>query len=368
MLFCAIASRNKWFFNPSKRNSFFSVEVFFLLLSFTLVFGARYDVGEDYLAYLENYLEVMQGVDWVSHFEWGFAFITNILANCGVHYFFYFSLLAFLQVFCIFYAFRTYKPVYPFLVLTLILSCVFLSLMNGMRQEIVSCLFLCTILFIDKKQPLRFYLLLFLAALFHKSALMLIIVYPIFRIKKSYFNNTYWQLILLLFALVLMYSGFLGKIFMKFEGGMMLLGYGRYYDSLALGRQELVSLEKPRGLGFLITLLMNIIIISYNRQLESYFTPRLSWFPILYNLFFIGVLLFYIKNGSMLFQRAALYLTRLQYVVGAFALDYLFSTGGKNRTNYLFFFVLLLLYVLTFIANFYRMEENTMLYTFFLQH
>lgn len=52
-----------------------------MLLSFAVVFGMRYDVGEDHLGYLDGYINPFLHKEY----EPLFALIRDTLSNAGVH-------------------------------------------------------------------------------------------------------------------------------------------------------------------------------------------------------------------------------------------------------------------------------------------
>ena len=70
-----------------------------MLLSFAVVFGMRYDVGEDHLGYLDGYINPFLHKEY----EPLFALIRDTLSNAGVHPIVFFAVCAFIQVFCLFY-------------------------------------------------------------------------------------------------------------------------------------------------------------------------------------------------------------------------------------------------------------------------
>ena len=157
------------------------------MLLFAVVFGMRYGVGVDHLGYLDDYKDILNSQHSGKIMEPAFAFITNLFAAASLHYSFYFSFLAFLQIFFLFYTFkRNEERVLPFLVLTLILGGVYLSYMNGIRQQLAFCIFVFSLEFIFKRKPIKHYLLILLAFMFHSSALLLLPIYFLFQLKKKF--------------------------------------------------------------------------------------------------------------------------------------------------------------------------------------
>ncbi|PKR80298.1 hypothetical protein CW751_10630 [Brumimicrobium salinarum] len=93
-----------------ENKSFWKIYIILPLILFAIVFGMRYDVGVDHLDYLNAY---KQRVD-VSKGEPLFDIITHFFQGLNLHYVYYFSFLAFIQVFLFFYAFKNEKYLFPF--------------------------------------------------------------------------------------------------------------------------------------------------------------------------------------------------------------------------------------------------------------
>ena len=88
------ATKREYYLYQSSRKklSLWNSEYILLLTIFALVVGMRYNVGVDYLTYLEEYLNLQNDRNTIrDSFEPGFLFITKLFAKLGIHYTFYFS-------------------------------------------------------------------------------------------------------------------------------------------------------------------------------------------------------------------------------------------------------------------------------------
>ena len=126
-----------------------------MLLSFAVVFGMRYDVGEDHLGYLDGYINPFLHKEY----EPLFALIRDTLSNAGVHPIVFFAVCAFIQVFCLFYFMKDCKFLYPALIVSLFMGQFFIHWMNGIRQDIAGCIFLCAITCVIDKRIVGFFTL-----------------------------------------------------------------------------------------------------------------------------------------------------------------------------------------------------------------
>lgn len=93
---------------------------------------------------------------------------------------------------------------------------VFLLNFSGLRQSIAIGITALSFNFIKEKKPIKFLLLVIVATLFHKSAIIFIAMYPIYNIKL----NKFWQVM----SLVFLGAVYLARI-QLFNLAMYILGY-----------------------------------------------------------------------------------------------------------------------------------------------
>jgi hypothetical protein len=158
----------------------------FLNVSFLLIFlflALRYNYGNDYPAYLEEFLRIneyteIQYFDETEHFEAGWLFLSRLFKPLG-----FFAMTAVLAAFNCFVYYRLIKkyvsPVYYWLAVFLYVFEPGFMLIHSsaMRQSVAICLFLFSIDYLYKKDAVRYFLCIGLASLFHSSALVLLPVY-----------------------------------------------------------------------------------------------------------------------------------------------------------------------------------------------
>lgn len=249
MLLCSVvASKNSSHVSLSGQliqKSFWRFETLFPLLLFAVIFGMRYNVGVDYLGYLEGYL-------WKQHVSKGellFDLLSEIGWKLNLHYTVYFGILALIQVFFFFYAFKDERYLYPFLVFFLFTNGDWQFWMNGIRQALAMCIWIFSIKYIEEKKFWKYFLWCIIAMLFHRSAAILIIFYPILRNGKDYFKSIPLQLLMLAGAFIIQYL--FSSLFIYLESLINsyanIIGGGVYsgYDLEAI--QE--SFVEPKGTG-----------------------------------------------------------------------------------------------------------------------
>lgn len=332
------------------------------MLLFTLVFGMRYGVGIDYNAYLDIYedWDYLSTTEYGERVEPGFQLVIYLCRALSLDVVGYFSILAFLQIFFLFLAFRDAKEPFSFMCLTLIFTgLAMVSFMNGIRQNIAFCIFIFAIRYIESKSFFKYLLLIALATLFHKSAVILLPLYFVWMIKREWFSNVYVQLVLLLLSFCVVFINPIQAIIGYVDDFIVLLGYDDYLDSDRMeGAREL-------GMTDMFQLLIYVIIILQSGKMKKYFQS--DFFNILYDLFFIGVCLGYVFIGSMMFGRVILYFTNISFIMLGYVLAYLHKTWRYSLGN-VYSYVLLILFVgVLFGRIMLHASENTTQYVFYFQ-
>jgi len=219
-------------FQVGHRLTFWNWEIVASLALFALVSGVRWNVGVDHLSYLREYLHAQAYGTTIKDFEIGFKLLTQGMALLGFHYAFYFGLLAFLQLFCIYQTFKDERYLLPYVGLTVVLGFHYLSWMNGIRQMLAATIFLFSIQFIVRRKLAPFVSMIVLASLFHMSSLMLL---PLYLLpNKDFLNN---RLLVAIASVFFFYIGMDPNWIALVEKYMSLvigwLGYEGYSENIS---------------------------------------------------------------------------------------------------------------------------------------
>lgn len=328
----------------------------FPCLLFAFVFGCRFNVGMDYHAY---YLDYLYGIGSREH-EIGFALIKSFFKENNFHFAFYFGFVALLQIFFFMLAFRKRAYLYTYIVAALMLSCIELGWMNGMRQSIATCVFVYATTFIEKKEPKKYVLAILFAMLFHNSAIILLPMYfitylPILKNKKI----SIAIYILALFVNTLPVESF-DRLFTE---AARILGYSETYSA----EDALTEVENGgTGLARLVLNTIFLTIVIYSDKLKEFFKNDERWFTIIYNLYIIGMF------GNMSFNRCVMlnrpfgYFRVFWCVMFAILIYYLAKHRTKNNNLARIFLITLI--TLTFIACMLSGKTTMMEFNFFWEN
>ncbi|MBU3808380.1 MAG: EpsG family protein [Candidatus Phocaeicola faecipullorum] len=342
---------------------FWNTETILSLLVFGFIAGARYNVGVDHLSYLEEYLFIQEtGNPFRDTFESGFLFIAKLFAGLDLHYFFFFAFWAILQIGFIYYALRDRRFLLPYIALLIMLGPYFLNWMNGIRQCVVMCLFVVLIGFIVKRKFIYYAVGILLAALVHKSALILLPLYFIFYKEYKLTNRRFLLLILCICIILGMFSSYWLNSLIYIDGVLSFLGYDAYAESIYKMTSEGV-LMRSFGPSRLIILITDITIIWFYPDMKKYMSDD-KYLPVFFFLFLLGTFLSNLFiNTSHIFLRPIEYFTIFRLPMTAYLLYYL----KKDRSIwvFLFFSVIIFSYIFFSILKAHLMPVGSNLFTLY---
>lgn len=352
------------------KSSFWKFETIFPLLIFAVIFGMRYDVGVDHISYLDKYLWKEQ----IGKNDLIFDLLTEIGWKLNIHFVFYFSILAFIQVFFFFYAFKDERYLFPFLVFFLFTNGEFLFWMNGIRQALAMCIWIFSLKYIEEKKIWKYLLWGIVAILFHKSAIILLIFYPILRNGKEYFKSIPFQLILIVAAFVfqMLFSGVIIMFEPVIGYYMNLLGADLYHSYNIEGLMNSYREGTGTGLVYLFRIALNVLIVLFSKKLKFYYNSKR--YNILYFFFIIGLITTYMFPGGYIsFTRPFRYFYIFQSIMYAFLLYYLYKTkfkySPKGKIRALMYYGLIIIFIGVFYLSHITSNENASLwYQFFFDH
>ncbi len=335
-----------------------------IMLSFSIMMGLRYDVGTDYMAYQEGYIynyDVGKG-------EVLFNWIRELFNRFDFHYATYFSFLAFLNISFFLLAFKRDYFILPLLLFFLITNGDWLFWMNGIRQAIAMCIWIYALQFIERKSFWMYLCWCSIAFGFHKSAIILIPIYPIIRNGKDYFNSIKLQLLLFAGAFLVQYSfgSFLERLGPLIQYYQAELTRGTYNYSTEVFQEEASSSVEGSGMAYFFRVFLIVIVIIYSKKLKEYYNS--TWFNILYFLFFIGILTQHIfPLGSTILTRPFRYFFIFKGIMFAYLVYYLLKNESPNSKIWgiaLIFIFLAIFYLNIMTAN----EHSHVWYQFYFGH
>lgn len=324
------------------------------VLIFATVFGARYNVGIDHLSYLSIYQEYGKGYEVRDTFEPGFVWINKFYTGLGLHFFFYFFTFALLQILFIVLALQRWKETIPFVFFVLMCG-PFMGWMNIMRQEIVVCIFIWLIMTIEKRNFLNYTLWIIACAFFfHKSAIILIPLYPLIKSGRNYSGPVKFQLIIFSICLFMGYTHF---ILTKLEGVAqlaVLIGYGENYGDID-NFDVFFKHDYNWGIRSWLNILLIYFTILISNTVKDYYKDKSV--VSLYTLFFWGSCCSTVTMGIDVIGRIFTYFSGLAFVVYGLSLYLLWRKRKESQKVMLRYLGYTLLNLLVFFGTLYGAAE-----------
>lgn len=297
-----------WFVSLDKR---FRIPALILLVLFI---GLRWNVGTDFMSYLDIFN--LSGTPLYSSLpvEWGYLWLNRIFAS----YEFSFSAVTMVQAIWvmtfIYLGLKDYS-FYPFSILIFLLdiNCGYTSTVNIMRQAMAMAILFFAIKYIVEHSFYKYLICVLIACCFHISA---IIALPIYFLNRFTFN----QWILTLIYLIV----FAGSIFRVWDtminNIMSMTLYGGYLYS-----QYNTAVESNSGIIMIIWRAFSLLIILNYNKIAAY-NPSSKVYLNIYCVFSILRDLF---STNLVIVRLILYFQLSELIV----IPILFLVLLKNRNS-----------------------------------
>jgi hypothetical protein len=231
------------------------------------------EFGPDTLSYVSDYLSLsyINILDLWGNFDKDpfFFLFSKIISLFGVSYQVWLAIIAAIFIFSVSkLIYRYSSEAYLSFIVLLSLEYLFFSL-TGLRQALALSMILLSYPYLREQKLIPFLVLVFFGSLFHSSALIFLIAYPLAKMKIG------WkQFIGTLSALILSY--FFSDVIKDL---VALLGWKDYLSSYA-AREYTLTIS-----GFIIQLSIFLFCIYYKKGVLQLDINNLS----LYNLLFLGL-------------------------------------------------------------------------------
>lgn len=282
--------------------------VVILMLYYVLLCGLRFDVGVDYMAYLEEYFGVRHYLSYdADKFEPGWAWFTWILSRNGIHFTIYFGIIAFVQIFFLVGAFRNYPVLFPYMILALFLGGYFIGFQNVIRQNIVMCIFLFLVMRKHDASFLKYALVALACFLIHKSSIIILLCYFAIRYFKFNIERKVMLCGIFLFCVLVGYKFDLFSIVASHIGVLQLISQVGY-DGYLIGDNLSMGTDKTMGIGFFLRVAVDLMLVISGSKVYATLKHD-SGYPIWFRLFYVGTCLHYLFPTSRVLGRPILYLT-----------------------------------------------------------
>jgi transmembrane protein EpsG len=321
-------------FNANSRN----IVLFFLFLVFWLVAGLRYETGVDWPGYtiffnhIDNITNLFAGSFASiknSEFEIGFTLLNSALKLFTNNVQVLFLLIAFVTNIMLFISLKNYSS-HIFVSLMIYFSTLyFITDMDVIRQCIALNIFFYSLKYIIDKSIYKYFLVIFIASLFHQTALLLLPMY--------FFLNKQFKISTLLILVGIVYIIFIFKIpWLRLTVGYLIdfISSGAFSIKLT---SYLNNSSRIFGIGFIANLVVLVFALLKRKQLKTN-----TMFNLLLNMYVFNLIVYYSTwELSILSSRFRFY-----FLIGNIVLLTYFLDVYKEKLKKYVVFVFIIFYCL----------------------
>lgn len=292
---------------------------FFLGIAFLLVFvpaAIRYDIGTDYMSYLSIYENEWQ-LESYKFKEPAFYFVNWFLKSIGAHFQWMFATFAFIFTAV---AFKAYPRKQAWLLHFLIITMLWFSSFNIIRQDIAVVFCLLAVFNFFEKRYFWFFSLTLIGAMFHQSALFITAAGLAALIPLGiHIKTRIAPIVFIGFIIFTFFSMSIVLVYMEQILNLIgLVKYAGYFSSV----KHFIARDFGSGIGVLAKILFAMYIIwnakAYIRQNKNYWLLIILTFA-----YAVGVVL---ANNIIIFGRMA-----DTFVIAPIMAGYLLLQLPKNR-------------------------------------
>lgn len=257
--------------------------------------------------------------------DYGFALINLLLTKISSNPQTLVFVVAMITQVCIIFVFYEYRSAMELQILMYITSGYFTVTMNGMRQCLAaSLIFLCTPLLINGDFK-KYFVLILLISTIHQSALFMIPLFFIVRMKP--WSLQFYVIILFAVLSVVFYDAISPYIFKVLESTQ----YGHY------------SQFQEGGSSFL-RVIVNLVPLGFSFVKKDKLKEKWPESDILVNISLVNAVFVALGTANWIFNRISIYLQLYNFILLPFILEKVL----KEKDKRFFYFMFIICYLLFF--------------------
>ncbi|HHD2754451.1 TPA: EpsG family protein [Clostridium perfringens] len=271
-----------------KRNILF----FYIWGILSLLSGLRYGVGTDYFSYRNIFIKI-NSTNSEEMRDWGYFILNKIVSHFSENPQAIFLATSFIVNFFIIYTIYKYSELFEISIFLYIATYMYFSTFNGIRQWIAAAILFAGIKFLVNRNFIKYCIIVFIASLFHQTALIMLGVYFIinhkFKSRKTFF------IIGIGLILFILYKPFTDLLMQLLEGTKIFDDYNETIGNVGNGSNFLRSVVAmvPVILSYLFYSTINN---KYDKKID-----------VLMNLSLLNALIMLVGTRHWIFARFLMY-------------------------------------------------------------
>lgn len=321
----------------------FKIEYFFSILLISLVIGFRFEVGNDWVGYVDDFNSYkLYNLEFKDQkYEFGYFYLQNFFHQLGLSYQWMFFTIAFLSWYFLYNSLpNKLIPLFIFFIFTIEY---FFWSMNGVRQFVSLSIFAYSIKFILSREKYYYLLFISIACLFHSSSFLLFLIY---FLPLRYNRNLFLSLFIISFFVGTtdIITQLANNILTFFDP--IIPGVGLYLRYLTYESLSSFESDINYGLGYVFNVVVNFLIILLSKKVIKKYSSSKIYFI----LFAIGAIIFNLSSSIFIINRINTYLLFMKTIVLAYTIFY-FWNFKKYRILIIFSILAFSFYFLSTIYN-----------------
>jgi len=278
----------------------------FTFVLFVFQVGLRWQTGTDWEPYLMNFENTNSITDVyysIDNFEKGYGFLVLLIKKLWNSYTAFLVIHALVYYVLVFSAFKKFSP-YIFVSL-LVFYATTMGVLGSNRQLIALGICLFALRYVAQKETFKFFMLIGFAFLFHSSAVLFVVYYFLNRdIKKP------WIVAILMLSFIIGKTSIPSLLF-SFVGNSMGVMVG--YKALVY----VMDFKNDFGSLSVLGLVKRFLFLGLFIYNYDYLTAKLSYYKIIFNGYFVGLIIYFLFSSSILVivNRGSLYFTVMEVLL-----------------------------------------------------
>ena len=290
-----------------KKNKF-ALFVSFLILA--LFSGLRYEVGFDYKGYVDIFETIRSGID--SRCEIGFYYLNLLFSNSRNGFIYVQLCMSFLTYGFLMASFLKYNKNIRFCIFFLFTFQLLFQINNQERQGLAICIFFYAMQYLESRKYFRYAFWIIFASLFHVSVLCLLILIC-FRITL---HIKWWRILIVLSFILSCFGVF--EVLCSQILNFILTNIPQYQVYLTYEGGMYTEVSSVHGTSAIIICLYWVIIaLVISMKSNQYFK-----YPIIQELYYLGILLFPIFISFHLLERFFYYFIFISVLIASEVCSY----------------------------------------------
>lgn len=313
----------------------------YFIVIFTLIGGFRWNVGADSYAYAQGFKYPDRTIDvFLENKEYLWYALLWLHKHMDLHYVFGMCSAAFLQIFFLTKTAKEYRYILLCFPIVLFGSKYFCDMMNGVRQLIAAAIFIYATRDIVNHKLIRYVAFIFIASMFHHSAIMLYPLYFLRYVPNRFYDIANYRVLCIgiyLLCFALGQTPQFGSYLHYFE----TIADFSDYESYSMQISETINggMEDKFNFGLMQVswLFTSLFTIVFAPQLKEEYQDKIPYFKLWYFFSYLyACLYFLVQNVGIALLRPIMYLEYFHLIIISLLLYFFYSQRSNTYYRYLF--------------------------------